>query len=72
MTWSKQGTHCVWCAKPLATDGDYEAIPDGEGTHLCWSRWTVECESFTGSVAALLADLRGQIERASAPNPKGQ
>ena len=30
---------CRYCRKPIATDAEYDAIPEGGGAELCWSPW---------------------------------
>lgn len=30
---------CRYCRKPIATDAEYESIPEGDGGELCWSPW---------------------------------
>ena len=30
---------CRYCRKPIATDAEYDSIPDGDGAWLCWSPW---------------------------------
>jgi hypothetical protein len=30
---------CRYCCKPIATESEYETIPEGDGGELCWSPW---------------------------------
>lgn len=34
---------CRYCEKELATQADYDEIPEGEGEHLCWSSFAQPC-----------------------------
>lgn len=35
--------NCRYCEKQLATQADYDAIPENEGEHLCWSDFGQPC-----------------------------
>ena len=45
---------CEHCLRPIASDDDWERIPEGEGEHLCWDYPTC-CES-QADPAAHIAD----------------
>ena len=34
---------CRYCQKELATQADYDAIPEDAGEHLCWSDYGQPC-----------------------------
>jgi hypothetical protein len=40
-TAARLAERCDVCDRPSATEADYDAIPEGEGKHLCWREWDV-------------------------------
>jgi hypothetical protein len=34
---------CKYCQREMATESDYETIPEGEGEHLCWRDYGERC-----------------------------
>lgn len=47
---------CRNCDKPVATEADWEATPEGEGEHLCWGWGTPSCASVDWRARALAAE----------------
>lgn len=58
---------CKWCARPIATDADYESIAEGEGRHLCWSEFgnDPDCEGVDGA-EDIITNLRAQLAAVTA------
>jgi len=55
---------CRYCEKDLATQADYDAIPEGEGKHLCWSGFAQPCidaEEALDIARARIAELEAII-----------
>lgn len=46
---------CANCDRPLATQADHDTIAEGDGEHLCWSRYSSACESIDWRARALEA-----------------
>lgn len=47
---------CRNCDKPVATEADWEATPEGEGEHMCWGWGTPSCASVDWRARALAAE----------------
>lgn len=55
---------CRYCERELATKADYDAIPEGEGAHLCWSDFAQPCidaEDALDIARARIAELEAII-----------
>jgi len=56
---------CKYCQKDVATQADYDTIPEGEGDHLCWSDFGERCidaEEAMDNARAEIDTLKRQLE----------
>jgi hypothetical protein len=53
---------CPVCARPRATEDDWDEYEDGEGEHLCWDKLDDGC--VPANALALAADRDAQKARA--------
>lgn len=62
---------CKYCQKEIATQADYDATPEGEGQHLCWSKFGEPCmdvEDALDIARARIAQLESAIEETLTDN----
>lgn len=59
---------CHRCDRPIATQKDWDTIPEGDGEHLCWD--STRCEPVDWRARALVAEaaLRA-TQKPKPPNP---
>jgi hypothetical protein len=58
---------CRYCEKELASQSDYDNIPEGQGEHLCWSDFGQPCidaEEALVKARARIAELEAIIANA--------
>jgi hypothetical protein len=56
---------CKYCEKDVATQADYDVIPEGEGDHLCWSDFgerCIEADAALDNARAEIDTLKRQVE----------
>jgi hypothetical protein len=66
---------CRYCEKELATQADYDSIPEGQGEHLCWSDYGQPCidaEDALVKARARIAELEAIGEQAVRPPDEPQ
>ena len=64
---------CRYCRKPIATDLEYETIPEGGGVDLCWSPWQgcdQDAEEAIDLRDADIARLERELEHAMKQNSR--
>jgi hypothetical protein len=55
---NEQRKLCPDCARPVATQRDWDTIPEGQGDHLCWGQETQACADATAdTIASLRAEM---------------
>jgi hypothetical protein len=47
---------CEICDRPVASDEEWDTIPEGEGDHLCWGGMQCSMESVDWRARALKAE----------------
>ncbi len=47
---------CPRCDRPVATQDDYDTIPEGGGEHLCWWDYGGQCEPIDWRARCIAAE----------------
>ena len=55
--------YCLYCDCPLASDEEWETIPEGEGGHLCWGECRISAEEALKRVSRERDSLAARLEQ---------
>lgn len=55
---------CLVCGRPIATAEQWETLPEGEGSHLCWSG--ADCGADIPALMGRLAEVTRERDEAQA------